>query len=304
KPGIHLVFMPSLQKSLAQYDEDLRNELVKEFCLPDFFFRHMGWDANGFFGSVDIPYQTHSDRGYRGCGTFSRFLSKQLHHENASVDSSEYTWNYMGFSTLWLKHSDTEHENEVIPGNSPLSNETHIMLCFDLEENIAKKLICAFDQTDVVESQNEPFFLLKVALGTVVEQFEGDLDSFRNPVRKIEKERSFFLSANGSDSKEEFDEVKFEQLAERYATLHEVSRHILHISETLGAASNNMTAIIQDHKLWMRSLQLPSTLPNNTARALWLYSNIFSNLKLRADAFVGRMDNEIKCVGVQSLRCG
>jgi hypothetical protein len=60
--------MPGLQEEDAPYGEDLRNGLVREFCLPSFFFQHMGWDANGFFGSVEVPNPTQSSRGYRSCG--------------------------------------------------------------------------------------------------------------------------------------------------------------------------------------------------------------------------------------------
>ena len=105
------------------------------------------------------------------------------------------------------------------------------------------------------------------------------------------------IGSESSDGGAGVDKLKIKQIVERYVTLHEQSRHILHISETLGAASNNFSKITEDLELWMRYLRPDSRLPTNTARDMKLYSNLVSNLKLRADAFVFRMDNEIKCVG-------
>lgn len=120
--------------------------------------------------------------------TYSRFLSKQLSDGNATTNTSQYDWHYMGFATLWLKHSDAGGENEdVSTDTSHLTSETNIILCFDFDSKVTDKLINAFGRANMAECQNEPFFLLRVALGTVVEQFEADLDSFQPPVRTIEK---------------------------------------------------------------------------------------------------------------------
>ncbi|RAK97064.1 uncharacterized protein BO80DRAFT_428578 [Aspergillus ibericus CBS 121593] len=298
QPGAHVILMPPTQEDPDYYTADLRRKLTQRFRLPGFFFDHMGWDSNGFFGSVGISSSSsagRSDRDFGGCGTFSRFLSKKVDDRNASPESSEYIWHYMGFSTLWLKHMEGQQKSEAECDMPLPSGETHIMLCFDLDKHMSSKLVRLLRDTDLLESQNEPFFLLKVALETVVAQFEEDLGSFRRPIRKIEKERYSSFKDNHAYSRADIDDTKLEQLSERYATLHEVSRHVIHISETLNAAVTNAAAILQDHKLWRRSLEASSAYPNNTARTLGLYSNLLSNLKLRADAFVSRMENEIKC---------
>ena len=67
--------MPTLQpeekekkKKPAAYTEDLRNDLIKTFCLPNFFFEHMGYDANGFFGNFEISLQPSLNGPSKGCG--------------------------------------------------------------------------------------------------------------------------------------------------------------------------------------------------------------------------------------------
>ncbi|KAE8366415.1 hypothetical protein BDV27DRAFT_125242 [Aspergillus caelatus] len=295
KPGNHLVFMPNLQDGMSRdlYDRDLCNRLIKDFCLPRFFFHHMGYDANGFFGSVEVPFHTHNNRGHKGCGTFSRFLSKHLH--SRSANSTEYTWHYVGLSTLWLNHSDIGRESELEHGTSPpSSSETHIMLCFDLDKTIVEGFLQAFDEADIVSSQKEPFYQLKVALGVIVERFEEDLNSFQPFVRRIEKERYEYLKVMERSVRGGPDVERFTPF-ERYATLYDVSRHVLHVAEMLGSATNSLASIMREHEIWTRALQAPPILPNNTASALRLYSNILLNLKLQADGFVARMENETKC---------
>lgn len=43
---------------------ELCRELVKKFFLPEFFFRRLGWNANGMFGSAENLSQTDKESSY------------------------------------------------------------------------------------------------------------------------------------------------------------------------------------------------------------------------------------------------
>ncbi|KGO39068.1 Mg2+ transporter protein, CorA-like/Zinc transport protein ZntB [Penicillium expansum] len=188
---------------------ELCRELVKKFFLPEFFFRRLGWNANGMFGSAENLSQTDKESSY-----------------------------------------------------------------------------------DLRDWKKEPFLMLESALSIVVDQCEEDLWSFQKPVRDIEKTRGqeVFKQTSSFDNDE-----TFEFLVKRYTRLHELSRHVIHISETMDAASSNLGAIVRDHDLWTRSNTPSSAATKRLSKALLLRENMIHNLNFRAKAFVGRMDNEIKC---------
>ncbi|KAJ5961031.1 Mg2+ transporter protein CorA-like/Zinc transport protein ZntB [Penicillium vulpinum] len=123
-------------------------------------------------------------------------------------------------------------------------------------------------------------------------QCEEDLWSFQKPVRDREKGRGqeLFKETSSHDNDETFD-----SLVERYTRLHELSRHVIHISEAMDAASNNLCAIVRDHDLWIHSTARSSTATKRLSKALLLRENMISNLNFRAKSFASWMDNEIKC---------
>jgi hypothetical protein len=70
----------------------------------------------------------------------------------------------------------------------------------------------------------------------------------------------------------------------------------------MNAASNNLGAIVRDHDLWLQSNIRSSAVTRRLSKMLLLHENMISNLNFRAKAFVGRMDNEIKCVSAHGER--
>jgi hypothetical protein len=80
--------------------------------------------------------------------------------------------------------------------------------------------------------------------------------------------------------------------------MHELSRHVIHISETLKVASDNLTALLEDHRLYYSQDEgKPADLESQQLlRYLRLSSNRLSNLEKRAGAFVHRLQNEIQLV--------
>jgi hypothetical protein len=137
-------------------------------------------------------------------GTFSRFLSKQVREidpkrvltprgpHNTNLISTlapeyAYDWHYMAFCTLW-RSSLVNHTEDSGQGRTDEStDETNVLLCFDLDDNTTLRLRRLLHKADLRNWKNEPFLMLEYALSVVIDQCEKDLWSFQKPVRDIEK---------------------------------------------------------------------------------------------------------------------
>lgn len=64
-------------------------ELVKKFFLPEFFFRRLGWNANGMFGSSENLSQSDKERSYGMSSqmTFGDSLIRSIIKEHSRVFS-------------------------------------------------------------------------------------------------------------------------------------------------------------------------------------------------------------------------
>jgi hypothetical protein len=94
------------------------------------------------------------------------------------------------------------------------------------------------------------------------------------------------------------------KLTERYTAMYEVSRHVIHISETLAVASKTMTAVVAAQEAFskerdIQGLTIPSGFIRN-GQHLRLSANLLSNFQDRAEAFVQRLKNEIELVAAVS----
>jgi hypothetical protein len=90
------------------------------------------------------------------------------------------------------------------------------------------------------------------------------------------------------------------KLIERYTAMYEVSRHVIHISETLAVASKTMTAVVAAQEAFSKErdtqgLMTPSGFIRN-GQHLRLSANLLANFQDRAQAFVKRLKNEIQLV--------
>lgn len=55
--------MPKIEENL-ELAEEVCQKLSETFFVPRFFFRQIGWNANGFFGSLDNPLQNPEEKSY------------------------------------------------------------------------------------------------------------------------------------------------------------------------------------------------------------------------------------------------
>lgn len=219
--NVNISIMPKVEEGIlkAEGSEELCRQLLKKFFLPEFFFRRLGWNANGMFGSTENLSQTDEETSYGMRpqhnfrtfinqkyheGTFSRFLSKKVREKDPArpptpksvhdedlvptlTPNYEGDWHYMAFCTLWRSSAlNSETDNgQAKPEES--ADETNILLCFDLDDDIVLRLRRLLHNTDLRNWKEEPFLMLEFALSIVVDQCEEDLWSFRKPVRVIEQ---------------------------------------------------------------------------------------------------------------------
>jgi hypothetical protein len=103
-------------------------------------------------------------------------------------------------------------------------------------------------------------------------------------------------------------------LGDRYQKMHELSRHIIHMSETSDVTVQTIEQILRFHQRWSEPVAPDSSSPNITGREFLLYRDanrkaaveleedllfhrsLFNNLKMRADVFQKRLHNEIQLV--------
>lgn len=127
--------------------------------------------------------------------TFSRFLSKHIREVrpnritprhpreeyliSSNASSYEYEWHYMAFCTLW--------RSSAVNSTDESTDETNVLVCFDLDDNITLRLRRLLQKADLRHWKNEPFLMLEYALKAVVGQCEDDIWSFQKPMRIVEK---------------------------------------------------------------------------------------------------------------------
>jgi hypothetical protein len=84
--------------------------------------------------------------------------------------------------------------------------------------------------------------------------------------------------------------------------MHEVSRHVIHISETLTVASKTMLAVVAAQEAFSKENQMRGGIITSDSKRngqhLQLSANLLANFQVRAQAFVERLENEIQLVAI------
>lgn len=91
-------------------------------------------------------------------------------------------------------------------------------------------------------------------------------------------------------------------IVQEYHKMHELSRHAIHMSETVQVASLSVKLALEiiEAQLQIHVLSLANVTEENDARnvvdGIRFSASFIAALKLRSDAFVDRIENEIKMV--------
>ncbi|KAK7225436.1 hypothetical protein V2G26_013439 [Clonostachys chloroleuca] len=255
-------------------DQDLCDELTRSLHLPPFFLQHKAWDSNGFLISRHVPHpEDHDLQSYAG-----RFLIKVVAQAN---NKWTYSWLFLSFSILWAKN----------PKDGKVSC---VVVCYDDCEKLEGKISDALKNYSPADIKDNPLAIYDAFLQVVIWEYDSALWGFREPVRNIEKAREGFIEdVIAIEMKGES-----EKITKKYTNMHELSRHSIHMSETLQAASKTVEEALRDIETRLMSpgsgLGLATMNTRNIVAGI-RFSNVFlNNLKLRSDAFVARLENEIQ----------
>lgn len=293
--GTHIFYLPAIEGSLwsdgpqtRSPAEDsltfLREVLQAQFHVPEFFWDKMGWNANGFFGSVENPLKGAAESH----SSFCRFLMKEV-DEKGHPEHLTYHWRYLAFHSLWFRTN---------------SDPTRILLCFDLNEPklerqdsnlppMRKAFAKRFKSIANSGLTNCPYEIYKPLLEEVVTQYNRACWTFRKPVRDVEKKNGG-ETHNTGESSEGQKTVERRAGIKNYQNMHELSRHIIHATETLAAASNTVSDIIEHSKNCPLACCEHGLGRSPIHRSLQFHALFLVNLKLRARSFDERMRNQIQ----------
>ncbi|KAH6671517.1 hypothetical protein F5X68DRAFT_264771 [Plectosphaerella plurivora] len=256
-------------------DKPLCKELTKCLRLDPFFLTAEAWKSNGFLISQqhqEEPTDETKDELTRNYAT--RFLIKFL---DEPANTQGYSWLYLSFSILWVKKKD---------------QISCVLVCFDDSINIEPKISECFTNYSMDNIMQNPLAIHDALLRAIVFHYDEALWLFRTPVRGIEKDRRKFVeSISGSEDGQPGDSKK---AVDDLIKMHEYSRHAIHMSETLRVAQKTVKAMLQVAESHGSNGSIPDGMIDNTLAGLQ-FSNLFlANLKLRSDAFVDRIKNEIR----------
>jgi len=81
----------------------------------------------------------------------------------------------------------------------------------------------------------------------------------------------------------------------RYYVAHEITRHTIHMNEVLDATARTLRAILQNHNARC-AVPNANSCGNSASGEIAFYEQFLENLKLRANAFDRRLQNEITLV--------
>lgn len=165
---------------------------------------------------------------------------------------------------------------------------------FDDASKIKDELVKGIRDYGLDRLSVNPGALHDAVVRVIVKRYDKALWLFRQPVRKIEKGRQAFAKRIQTLAQQSLEDG--EGMMGDYISMHELSRHVVHMSETLQVATKTMKAILRNVESRDATEENQET-KNNVLEGLRMSSRFMSNLKLRADAFEDRLDNEIRLVG-------
>ncbi|CAH0053737.1 unnamed protein product [Clonostachys solani] len=267
-------------------DADLCRDLEEKLHLEPFFLTHQAWNSNGFFIDQQVCRSQSQEINRRFTqGYATRFLIKFLGpDEDATVQYNR--WLFLSFSVLWVRNHHTKKVSCVL-------------VCYDGSEEIQSEIVKGFRQYPLANIKDNPYAVYDALLRVIIWQYNKALWLFRVPIRTIEKasstrvrvvQRTMALqpSAGGKN---------FTDVGDGHEELFELSRHTLHMCETLEVAMRTTSTVLLQAESQVHSAE-PATASSmrltNTISGIRFSSGFLENLKNRADVFSKRVENEIK----------
>jgi Mg2+ and Co2+ transporter CorA len=195
----------------------------------------------------------------RSIDTWARFLIKHL-----KEDKINYEWYKLNVFTRWL-----------------FSSKQIVLIIFDPPPPIIERLPSPLLDEPDDKHLEDPFWIYTPLIEEVVRLQDQAVWAIRNQVRAVEREK---MSATKPKP--------------NYRLLHDISRHEIHVSETLGIAINTINSILENHKDFMASnLSVDATSNNPSKRIhqrLLFHKHMLDSLCHRSSSNKERLMNEIQ----------
>ncbi|SPO05221.1 uncharacterized protein DNG_07908 [Cephalotrichum gorgonifer] len=202
---------------------------------------------------------TNREGNPTGINTWTRFLVKLLH------GPAEYKWYKINIFVQWL----------------PTSQQTVILL-FDAPSSLQKLLPSPFLDGLSRDDLVDPFWIYPRLIEEVVRHQDAAVWAARTQVRTVEKARAL-VDHPGHD----------------FAQLHDLARHMIHISETLDVSVKTISGILRGHQASSMNTTGVTQPPHRIAsqaihERLIFLENMLENLRHRSISNKQRLDNEVQ----------
>lgn len=148
-------------------------------------------------------------------------------------------------------------------------------VCFDTPEKLQGLLGSALQHKGSNIDIADPYSLVSTLIDQVIALYDESVWSTRNHVCAAEASR------HGEPD---------------YTLLHEMARHMIHVSETLAVASESMEGLRKQHEDFVIKQSRSKTLWNSTQDHLQFQTRIFRSPLLRSESNKARLQNEITLV--------
>ncbi|KAG9234148.1 hypothetical protein BJ875DRAFT_462349 [Amylocarpus encephaloides] len=226
------------------------------FKIPDVFWSSVAHDSSGYFGCQDTRDHVGELQSFN---SHFRFLIKEPVTPKPFApehSNAAYKWHKFGYFTSW----------------TPLKKL--VVLCFGLPECLQKS-ITGLEHFSV----EDPFWFHTTTIQSVITLYDKNLWAWRDLVRALELNR-----ASADDPRPD------------YIKIHELARHTIHCTETLGMAIETMTSLTGEHQIFFdENESLPKeiiTKSKQTRRSLRSQMVLLKSLHLRSKALEERLRNE------------
>ncbi|GAM35690.1 hypothetical protein TCE0_017f04210 [Talaromyces pinophilus] len=196
-------------KSYPKEEKD-RIPILAHFNAPPVLASKMCTEINGYFGSRSTYGDDDRLKSY---STWMRCLVKMILKEPAE-NGKDYKWYEMTILSHW----------DVLAG-------THQILCIDTPKEFPEALQKALLQSASQMTENylsDPFSMHAQLLDQIVQLNDESVWAIRHPIREIEKRRP----TAGPD----------------FESMHEISRHTIHISEVLLVTIQNFESLREQQR--------------------------------------------------------
>ena len=179
-------------------------------------------------------------------------------------DQINYEWYKLNVFTRWL-----------------FSSKQTILIIFDPPTPIENGLLnLLLDESDS-KHLGDPFWIYAPLLEEIVRLQDQAVWAIRNQIRAMERQG-----------------IPTTKPKPNYRLLHDISRHEIHVSETLGVAINAVNGILENHKDYTTSILSVGATSNNSSRhihqRLLFHKQILNSLLHRSSSNKERLKNEIQ----------